>query len=189
MEEDLVEFYSQERWDNWLARLEEADLDDEEESSRLYLNLQNDAAIAVAKVLRALEDDRLELEEALGELEDIRDIVLAEPSLEDDEALMLIDAVQTSMLCVFVSIDRYLAEEPPAVDDVDNRVDAAVAAEAEEDFDTALAHVAEVGAAIIEGERFDLAPDEDAEFGLVAEWLGGLDSLQEALQGPKVVEE
>lgn len=189
MDEDLVEFYSQERWDNWLTRLEEADLDDEEESSQLYLNLQNDAAIAVAKVLRAWEDDQLDLDEALDELEDIRDIVLAEPDLEDEEALMMIDAVQTSLLCIFVSIDRHIAEEPVEVEDVEARIDAAIEAEDAEAFDDALAHVAEIGASIIEGERYDLSPREDDEYGLVAEWLGGLDSLQDALQGPKVVEE
>lgn len=189
MDEDLVEFYSQERWDNWLDRLEEADLDDEEETSRLYLNLQNDAAIAVAKVLRAHRDDRLDLDEAIDELEDIRDIVLADPELEDEESLMLIDAIQTSLLCVFVSIDRYLADEPAGVEDVTARIDAAVEAEEAENFDDALAHAAEIGAAIIEGERFDLSQCEDLEYGLVAEWLGGLDSLQEAMQGPKVVEE
>lgn len=189
MEEDLVEYYSQERWDNWLARLDDADLDDEDETSQLYLNLQTDAAIAVAKVLSAYQEDDLSLEEAIDELEDIRDIVLEEPSLENDEAMILIDAIQTSMLCIFVSIDRYLADAPIEPEPVDERIEAAIEAEASEHFDDALAHVAEIGAAIIDGDRFDLAPREDAEYGLVAEWLGGLDSLQEALQGPKVVEE
>lgn len=189
MEEDLVEFYSQERWDNWLARLDEADLDDEEETSQLYLNLQTDAAIAVAKVLVEHHDGQLTTDEAVAELEEIRDIVLAEPDLDDDEAVVLIDAVQTSILCIFVAIDRFLAEEPPGVDSLDARIEAAAAAEADEAFDEALAHVAEVGAAIIDGERFDLAPRDDVEYGLVAEWLAGLDSLQEALRGPKVVEE
>ena len=189
MEEDLVEFYSQERWDNWLARLEEADFDDAEETSQLYLNLQTDAAIAVAKVLTAYEEERLELDETLDELEDIRDIVLAEPPLEAEEAIMFIDAVQTSLLCIFVSIDRYLAEEPIEVDEAGARIEAAVSAETDESYDEALAHIAEIGAAIIDGDRFELTPDEEMEYGLVAEWLGGLDSLQEALQGPKVVEE
>lgn len=189
MDEDVVDFYSQERWDNWLNRLEEADLDDEDESSQLYLNLQNDAAIAVAKVLRALEEGKLTGDEAMDELEDIRDIVLAEPPMEDEEALMLIDAVQTSLLCVFVSIDRNFADEPVQVESFEERVEAAAEAEAAEEFDEALGHVAEVGAAIIEGERFDFTYLDEMEYGLVTEWLGGLDSLQEALQGPKVVEE
>ncbi len=189
MDEDVVEFYSRERWDNWLDRLEEADLEDEEESSQLYLNLQNDAAIAVAKVLSAYEEDRLSSDEAMAELEDIRDIVFEEPPLEDEEALILIDAVQTSLLSIFVSIDRSFADESTAVESVDDRIDAAMEAEAAEDFDAALAHISEIGATIIEGERYDLTPSEDMEFGLVAEWLGGLDSLQDALQGPKVVEE
>jgi len=52
-DDDAVEtFYTDERWQNWLDRLEEEDLDPEnEDSARLLLNLQDDAAIAVVKVL------------------------------------------------------------------------------------------------------------------------------------------
>ncbi|MFB6197523.1 MAG: DUF2150 family protein, partial [Halobacteriaceae archaeon] len=39
------EFYTEERWTNWLDRLQEEDLDpEEEESARLLLNLQDDVA-------------------------------------------------------------------------------------------------------------------------------------------------
>lgn len=189
MEGDDVEFYSQERWDNWIDRVEDADLDDEDEGPHLFLNLQNDAAIAVAKVIQAFERDHLSATQAQEELEHVRDIVLVEPAIDEEEAAMLIDAVQTSLVCVFMAADRYFHDEPIDIEGPRTRIDAAVAAEEDEEFNEALAHVAELGAYIIDGNEIDMSIMEDVEYGLVTEWLGGLDSLQEALAGPKVVEE
>ncbi len=187
--EDEVEFYSQERWDNWVARLQEADLEDEEESSQLYVNLQNDAAIAVAKVLRAHEEDRLSDEEALDELETIQEIVLAEVELQDEDANMLIDAVQTSLVSAFMASEHYVIDGVAEADDIESLVAAAAEAETEENFDEALEYLASAGTLIIDGHDLDVTQTEEFEYGLVTEWVGGLDSLQEALAGPKVVEE
>ncbi|MFB6303249.1 MAG: DUF2150 family protein, partial [Haloferacaceae archaeon] len=94
-------FYTEERWENWLDRVAEEDLDpEEEESARLLLNLQDDTAIAVAKVLAALEDDRIDEERAVEELEHIREIVLTETTFEDEDAEVLVDGVQTSLVPV-----------------------------------------------------------------------------------------
>lgn len=189
MDEDAVEFYSQDRWDNWLDRLEEADLEDDDESSRLYLNLQNDAAIAIAKILRAYDNGSLSEEEAIEEIDEVHSIVLAEPALDDEEALMLIDAVQTSMVSAFVASEQYLIEDEIETEPIDELIDAAITAEEAEELETAMHYIAEVGVAIIDGERLDFTVVEELEYGLVTEWLGGLDSLQDALEGPKVVDE
>jgi hypothetical protein len=55
-EDEVVEtFYSEERWDNWLDRVAEEELDPEnEDSARLLLNLQDDAAIAAGQGLAAV---------------------------------------------------------------------------------------------------------------------------------------
>ncbi|MFB6304661.1 MAG: DUF2150 family protein, partial [Haloferacaceae archaeon] len=92
-------FYTEERWENWLERVEEEDLDpEEEESARLLLNLQDDTAIAVAKVLTAFDDGRIDRERAAGELERIREIVLTETTFDDEDAEVLVDGVQTSLV-------------------------------------------------------------------------------------------
>ena len=63
------EYYTEERWNNWLDRLREEDIDpDEEDSARLLLNLQDDTAIAVAKIVTEYDDDELGEEAALEEL-------------------------------------------------------------------------------------------------------------------------
>jgi len=67
-----------------------------EDSARLLLNLQDDAAIAIAKIITDFEDDVVDEEAALEEIEGVREIVLAEVDIDDEEKVMLIDGVQTS---------------------------------------------------------------------------------------------
>ena len=184
------EYYTRDRWQNWLDRLREEEIDPEnEESARLLLNLQDDAAIAVAKVLTDHEDGELDEEGAMGELERIRGIVLSEVEFDDEEKLMLVDGVQTSLVCVFYAAEEYVVGGPAEEGSVEDYVRAAIDAEAEEDLDAAIGYAAQAGTRIIDGEELDMSLAEDVEYGLVAEWINGLDSLQTALADPEVVEE
>jgi hypothetical protein len=184
------EFYSEERWQNWLDRLREEDIDPEDEdSARLLLNLQDDVAIAVAKILTAYDDGDIEQEEAMEELADIREVVLAEPDFADEDKLMLVDGVQTSLVCVFYSGEQYVADGVADDASIEEYVHAAVEAEGEEDLDRALGLAACAGTRVIDGEDLDMALIEEVEYGLVTEWVNGLDSLQSALSDPEVIED
>ncbi|WP_134669887.1 DUF2150 family protein [Halorussus marinus] len=184
------EFYSDERWQNWLDRIRDEEIDPEnEDSARLLLNLQDDVAIAVAKIVTAYDDDAVGEEEALEELTDIREIVLAEVDFEDDEKAMLIDGVQTSLVCVFYAAEEYVAQGPADEAGVEEYVLEAGRAEEAEDIDSALGLVAAAGTRIIDGDELDMSVTEDLEYGLVTEWVNGLDSLQSAMSDPEVVEE
>ena len=184
------EFYSEERWQNWLDRLRDEELDpDDEDSARLLLNLQDDVAIAVAKILTAYEDGDLAEGEALDELGDIREVVLAEPEFEDEDKRMLIDGVQTSLDCVFFAAEQYVGDGPAEDAAVEEYVLAASDAEAEEEFDRALGLMVAAGTRIADGDELDIAVIDDLDYGYVTEWANGLDSLQSALADPEVVEE
>ncbi|TKX77443.1 DUF2150 family protein [Halorubrum sp. SD626R] len=189
-DDDAVEtFYTDERWQNWLDRLEEEELDPEnEDSARLLLNLQDDAAIAVVKVLAAYDDGRIDEDRAVSEVHDIREIVLAEVSFDDEDKVMLIDGVQTSLVPVFYAAEEYVVGGV-VEGDVSEFVRAAADAEAEEDIDAALGYVVQAGTRVIDGETLDIDLVEDLEYGLVSEWVNGLDSLQSAIEDPEVVEE
>ena len=182
-------FYTEDRWQNWIGRVAEEELDPEnEDSARLLLNLQDDAAIAVAKIISAYEDDRLDEEEAIDELAGIRDIVLDDVDLEDEEKRMLVDGVQTSLVCVFYAAEEFIAAGPAEDGTVEEYVHAAADAEANEDLDAALGYLVQAGTRIIDGDELDIALVEDLEYGLVSEWVNGLDSLQSAMSDPEVVE-
>ncbi|ADQ66446.1 DUF2150 family protein [Halogeometricum borinquense] len=186
-------YYTKDRWQNWLTRVEEEELDPEnEDSARLLLNLQDDAAIAVAKIVSAYEEDTLSEEDALDELEGVRDIVLSEPTFEGDdveEKVMLIDGVQTSLVCVFYAAEEYIVAGPAEAAPLEEYVTAAAEAEQEENMDAALGYLVQAGTRIIEGDELDMSIAEELEYGLVSEWLNGLDSLQSAMSDPEVVEE
>jgi hypothetical protein len=184
------EYYTEERWNNWLDRLREEEIDPEnEDSARLLLNLQDDATIAVAKIIADYEEGELDEEPALGELAEIREIVLSETEFENEDKTMLIDGVQTSLVCVFYAAEEYIAGGPADEGTVEDYVRAAADAEAEEDLDAALGYCAQAGTLIVEGQELDMGLVEDLDYGLVAEWINGLDSLQTALADPEVVEE
>ncbi|WP_226023239.1 DUF2150 family protein [Halomicrobium salinisoli] len=184
------EYYTEERWRNWLERIEEEEVDPEDEdSARLLLNLQDDAAIAIAKIITDYEEGPLDEETALEEIDDIREIVLEEVEIDDEEKLMLIDGVQTSLVCVFYAAEEFVAEGPAAEGTVTDYVEAAADAEAEEDLDAALGYCVQAGTLIIDGEELDVDAVAELEYGLVSEWVNGLDSLQTAMSDPEVVEE
>jgi len=184
------EYYTEERWQNWLDRIEEEEVDPEDEdSARLLLNLQDDAAIAVAKILTDYEDGPLDEEATLDELTGVREIVLDDIDIDDEETVMLIDGVQTSLLCVFYAAEEFVAEGPADDATITDYIEAAADAEAEEDLDAALGYCVQAGTQIIGGSELPMAVAEDLEYGLVSEWVNGLDSLQTAMSDPEVVEE
>ena len=184
------EYYTEERWQNWLGRIREEDIDaEDEDSARLLLNLQDDTAIAVAKILTDYDDGELDEEQAIGEIEDIEQIVLAELDFDNEEKAMLVDGVQTSLMCVFYSAEEYIAGGPAEEGSIEEYVQAAADAEAEEDMDAALGYCVQAGTLIIDGAEMDVGMSEDLDFGFVAEWVNGLDSLQTAMSDPEVVEE
>jgi len=152
------------------------------------LNLQDDAAIAVVKVLAAFDESRIDDERAVDELGKIRDIVLAEVAFDDEDKIMLIDGVQTSLIPVFYAAEEYVVGGV-VEGDVTEFVHAAADAEAEEDLDAALGYIVQAGTRIIDGESLDIELVEELEYGLVSEWVNGLDSLQSAIEDPEVVEE
>lgn len=185
-----AEFYSEERWQNWIDRIDEEEIDpDDESSARLLLNLQDDTSIAVAKIVAAHEDGDLDGETALDEVATVREIVLSEVDIEEEEKQLLVDGVQTSLLAVFVAAEEFIANGVPSEGSVNDFIGAAADAEAEEDLDAALGYTAQAGTLIIDGEDLDMGLAEELEYGLVTEWVNGLDSLQSAMSDPEVVEE
>jgi hypothetical protein len=185
------EYYTDERWNNWVDRLREEEIDPEsDDSARLFFNLLDDATIAIAKVVTDYEDGEIDADAAAEELGRIREIVLAEAEIDDEEKLTLVDGIQTSLVCAFYTAEEYIVGGPADEGTVEEHLRAAAAAETEaEDLDTALAHCVQAGTLIVEGAELGMDVAEEIEYGLVADWVNGLDSLGRALADPEVVEE
>jgi len=140
------------------------------------------------KVLAALDDERIDEDRAVEEIRTVRDIVLADVEFDDEDKVMLIDGVQTSLVPVFYAAEEYVVGGV-VEGDVSEFVHAAADAEANDDLDAALGYVVQAGTRIIDGEALDIDLVEELEYGLVSEWVNGLDSLQSAIEDPEVVEE
>ncbi|MFB6303235.1 MAG: DUF2150 family protein, partial [Haloferacaceae archaeon] len=108
---------------------------------------------------------------------------------DDEDAEVLVDGVQTSLVPVFYAAEEYVASGAAEEATVEEYVRAAAEAEAEDDPDAALGYLVQAGTRIIEGDELDVSVAEELEYGLVAEWVNGLDSLQSALSDPEVIEE
>jgi len=190
-DEPAETFYSEDRWQNWLTRVDDEELDPEsEEFARLYFNLQNDTTIAIAKVISAAKDGRVDEETTLDKLEFINQVVMAEPEFDGDEELLLIDSVQTSLVPVFYAAEEYVIGGPVEEYPVEECIDAAIeVGTEEEDVDAALAYLVQAGTQIIDGEEFDGTEVDEIESWIVSEWLNGLDSLQDAFADPEVIDE
>ena len=186
-------FYSEDRWQNWLTRVEDEELDPESEDfARLYFNLQNDTTIAIAKVISAFKEERVDEETTLEKLGFINEVVMAEPAFDDgsEEALLLIDSVQTSLVPVFYAAEEFVIGGPVDEYSIAECVDAAIAAARdEEDVDAALAYLVQAGTQILAGGEFDGSEVDEIESWIVSEWLNGLDSLQDAFADPEVIDE
>jgi len=115
--------------------------------------------------------------------------VLAEPDIEDEETALLLDGVQTSLVSAIYATEQYIAEGVATDASITEYLHAAAEAEAEEDFDRALGLVAAAGTRVIDGDELDMSVTGDLEYGLVTEWINGLDSLQSAVSDPEVIEE
>jgi hypothetical protein len=182
-------YYTEERWQNWLDRLEAEEIDpDDEDSARLLLNLQDDTALAIVKIITDYEEDVIDEEAALQKVQNIEEIVLSEVEVDDDEKAMLIDGVQMSLICVVYAAQEFVASGP-AEGPVEEYIDAAAEAEANEDIDAALGYCVQAGTRVIDGDELDLELAETLEADRVAQWVNGLDSLQTALSDPEMVEE
>ncbi len=186
-------FYSRERWNNWMERLREEEFDpesDDGDGARLFFNLQDDITIACVNAVEAYEEGEFDEDEFVEELNEMREIVMAEEEMEENKKMVL-EGVQTSLIGVMASCETYVVNsgEPAGDGDVSEYVREAARAEKKDDMDRALALVAEAGALILDDADFDAESFDDLEYGFVSEWVNGLDSLADAVSEPETIEE
>jgi hypothetical protein len=183
------EFYTQKRWENWLGRARESGFqlkESEEEAgkeSAIFVNMVDDVILACLKVTARFEKGLLSKEKALQILEEIRDIVLSEIEPISEDIDLMIDSIQTSLMGALVAFECYFMGDYEEGSNIDELIKAAVDAEASDNLELALDYTAQCGAIVLKGQSL---PDEvmaDLPYGIVAEWLDGIDSISAAMVG------
>lgn len=185
-------FYSEERWNNWLSSLREADFEgdpDAEEMPPGFQTLQSfaeDITISVLKIVKLYQNERFSKEEALEKLGVVEGIVMRDLP-EDDDIAEFVGGVQISLLALFASCRSYLEGgyegDPKALVKEGRKV-------AEDDPEAALEAAANLGAQMIAGGKWSAtylkSKDEPTIFD---EWLAEIETISEAVASLKNFDE
>jgi hypothetical protein len=175
-------FYNQERWDNWINSLREADFeggDDDEmpEGYQLLNGFNQDICIEVLKIIKLLQNNRYSKDEAMTKLIEVEEIIMEQEIGE--EMIELIAPMHFSLLVLFASVKKYLDggydEDIKALVKKGRGID-------EENTEDLLAVAAEIGANVINGKSCCGRYIKDSEdMGVFDEWLIQIETMNDAM--------
>jgi len=183
------EFYTQKRWENWLGRARESGFqikeseEDAGKESAIFVNMVDDVILACLKVTARLDKGMLSREKALEILAEIRDIVLSEVEPISEDINLMIDSVQTSLMGAIVAFECYIIGDYDEEADVTELAKLAIEAESSDNLELALDYTAQCGALVLKGKSLPEDLMADLPYGIVAEWLDGIDSISAAMVG------
>ncbi|MGB9927702.1 MAG: DUF2150 family protein [Methanosarcina sp.] len=183
------EFYTQKRWENWLGRAKESGFqikEKEEEAgkeSAVFVNMVDDVILACLKVTARYDKGMLSREAALQILAEIRDIVLSEVEPISEDIDLMIDSVQTSLMGAVVAFECYVMGDYDEESDINELIKAAIDSEASDNLELALDYTAQCGALVLKGGSLPEEVMAELPYGIVAEWLDGIDSISAAMVG------
>ena len=183
------EFYTQKRWENWLGRVRESGFqikETEEEAgkeSAIFVNMVDDVILACLKMTVRFEKGMLSREKALQILEEIRDIVLSEVEPISEDIDLMIDSIQTSLMGALVAFECYIMGDYDEGANIEELIKTAIEAEASDNIELALDYTAQCGAIVLKGKSLPEDVMAELPYGIVAEWLDGIDSISAAMVG------
>ncbi|WP_340820696.1 DUF2150 family protein [Methanolobus sp. WCC4] len=183
------DFYTAERWNNWIKQITESDFKLEEsdepqgKEGAIFVNMEDDIILACLKIIAKYEREQIPQESALEYIGDIRDIALAEIDSISEDADLMIVSLQTSLMGSFAACEAYISGDYDEKDEIGDLVKVALEAESSEDIEIALGTIAEIGALVLSGKELSEKVMEEVPYGLVAEWLDGIESIYAAMQG------
>jgi len=177
-------FYNQERWDNWITTLEDANFEpaageDVSEGEQMLYTFAEDITLSVLKIIRLYQNDRLTKEEATAKLTDVELVVMS--GLPEGELEDIIGSLQLSLLVLFTACRRYL--DGGFDKDIKALVKKGRALD-EDGLEEALEVAADIGAAVIDGTTCcaRYIKDDMENPGLFDEWLIEIDTMSNAMK-------
>ena len=145
-------FYNQERWDNWLKTLREADFEGDPKSDqmpeglRLLDGFTQDVTLSVMKIIKLFQNKRFSKEETLDKLAQVEAIVMV-PAPDEDIA-GIVETIQLPKLVLFAGSRKFLTGEFDK--DIKTLIKKGRAL-SEKDMEQALEAAAHIGASVIAG--------------------------------------
>ncbi|MGP8336957.1 MAG: DUF2150 family protein, partial [Methanosarcinaceae archaeon] len=135
------------------------------------------------KIISKYDRETLSGESALEAIANIRDIVLAgiKPISEDTD--LMIDSLQTSLMGGIAACECYIEGDFDKKQKIKDLIKSAIEAEAAGDIHIAMGYITRIGASVISGKKIPEKLLENIPYGLVAEWLDGIESIAAAMVG------
>jgi hypothetical protein len=181
------EFYTEKRWLNWLSKVKDSKFalkdSDEKNAGAVFVYIMDDVVLACLKVIARCERKVISPEEAVAELDNIRNIIFKEYESLGEDADLMLDSLKTSLAAVFVSCQRYIAGDFDRDSDLAMMVKMAIDAESNEKIDDAFNILSQVGARVIGGESLPEEVIADLPYCMAAELLDGIDAISAAMIG------
>ena len=174
--ENMSSYYSEARFNNWVNRIKESNIDIEDaDSLAVFDQMMEDFVVACLNVIRAVRERELTKKQAMEELDNMEKILLSEVDFSDPLKNDFFEFVRESLKVVVWST-RYYLERKISKKDFDALLKEAIKKEKEGNFEEAMKVVARMGAKIFNGEKLpdDLEMPED---GMVLNWLDGVDVI------------
>jgi hypothetical protein len=177
-------FYNQERWDNWIKTLEDANFEPAEgeevsEGEQMLYSFTEDITLSVLKIIRLYQNGRFTKEEATEKLDDVELIVMT--GLPEGELEDIIGSLQLSLLVLFTACRKYL--EGGFETDIKTLVKKGKGID-EENLEEALEVAANIGAAVVDGATCcaKYIKDDAENPGLFDEWLIEIETMSNAMK-------
>jgi len=187
----MLMFYSQERWNNWINQVKESKfkLDPSAEGlgreGIVFLDMEEDVILGLCKITGKLQKGYINKEDAVANIENIKQIVLSPVEPMDADKDEMVESVQRALVAVFGASEHFVSGEYDAKADPTKLIIDAFKAEQGGDMDKTFELVSKAGALVLSGKSFDSekALDKVDPDSLVAEGIDGLDSIAAVLAG------
>ncbi len=177
-------FYSQERFDNWLKVLSEADFSGEDEDEMpegfsLLNGFNQDICIEVLKIVKLYQNNRFTADEAKQKITEVEEIVMGSEVTGVLEEI--VSSLQFSMLVLFAAVRKFI--DGGFEEDIKGLIKKGRAIKDEDgQMDELLGIASEIGASVINGKtccgRYIKDSDEP---GMFDEWLIEVETINEAM--------
>ena len=178
-----MEIYPEERFKNWIKKIEERDVKaDDPKSLEVFNYFVEDLAIACLKIISAVKERELSKKKALETLENMKKFFLTSVDFGNDLKNDLYEFVKESIKAIIQSTIYYL-QNKVSKKSFEQLLKEAVEKERKGEISSAFENIAKMGAKVLKGEEL---PELDVPDGFVANWLDGIETLAVVMKIAKI---
>lgn len=178
-----MEFYTETRLQNWISKINETKVSEDDPSSLLVFDqMLEDVIIACFSIINAVRDREIKKNDALRELEKMKNMFKQDFRFDSDLKQEIFDLTLESIKAVLASFEYYL-EGKTSKKSVKELLKEAIENEKKGRLDLAFDAIARVGVKVIKGEKL---PELNLTDGIVLNWVDGIDAISMIVELSKI---